>query len=157
LSPTDQTALETMMGDVAGSLARQIVADAEGAGHLIQIDVRGLRTTPEAARIAKTIANDALVKTAIAGADPNWGRIVSAMGRAGVSFVEEDVTLAINGTLVYEGGVPVPFDQQAVARSLRDRRDVVLELTFPHGDAETRFWTSDLTAEYVRLNSDYTT
>ena len=97
------------------------------------------------------------MKTAIHGADPNWGRIVSAAGYAGVAFQEEELSLWINGVPVYQGGVPVPFDAGVLSESLKNRRAVDLRLALTSGLAAARFWTCDLTAEYVRLNADYTT
>ena len=111
----------------------------------------------EAFRIAKTIADSPLVKTAIHGADPNWGRIVSAAGYAGVPLREEDMSLRINNLDVYRDGAPLPFDPQTVSNSIRNNRDTHLELTLKLGSAHVRYWTADLTAEYVRLNADYTT
>ncbi len=96
--------------EVCEDLAQAIPADGEGATHLITVEVHGCRCRKDAVRIAKTIADSPLVKTAIAGADPNWGRIVSAAGYAGVDFDPAQVTLLINGLLVYEHGVPVKFD-----------------------------------------------
>ena len=142
---------------VCQDLARAIVADAEGADHLVQIDVNGMRTRGEAELIARTIADDALVKTAITGNDPNWGRIVSCCGRTGVELVENDITLSINGTRIFEKGVPVEYDETQLSTSMRDAPQVEIDLSFPFGPYSTRFWTCDLTTEYVRLNSEYTT
>jgi glutamate N-acetyltransferase/amino-acid N-acetyltransferase len=146
-----------MVRSACESLARQIADDGEGATHFITIDVEGCRSTADARAIARCVAESPLVKTAIHGADPNWGRIVSAAGYAGVSFQEEELSLWINGVPVYRRGAPVPFDDQALTQSLRDRRQVDLQLTLSSGEATARFWTCDLTAEYVRLNADYTT
>ena len=88
---------------------------------------------------------------------PNWGRIVSAAGYAGVPFREEELSLWINGVPVYQGGVPVPFDADQLSRWIKDRREVDLRLALNSGLAGARFWTCDLTAEYIRLNADYTT
>ena len=152
-----QETLQTMISDVCEELAKSIVQDAEGADHLIIIDVNGLMTSADAHLIAKTIANDVLVKTAITGCDPNWGRIVSCCGRTGIELVDADITLRINGTLIYEYGAPVEYDEAALSESMRQNRDVTIELGFPFGLESLRFWTSDLTQEYVRLNSEYTT
>jgi glutamate N-acetyltransferase / amino-acid N-acetyltransferase len=149
--------LQQMFDEVAQDLAQAIIRDAEGAGHLITIDVRGLRTRDEAYRIAKTVAEGPLVKTAIAGADPNWGRIVSAAGYCGVDLREEDISLRLNGTPLYQAGAPVNFDAVAVSKGIRENRNVHIELDLTLGQAAVRFWTCDLTAEYVRLNSEYTT
>lgn len=149
--------LQNALNDLTAELAQAIIRDAEGANHFITIDVAGARTREEAHRIAKTIAEGPLVKTAIAGGDPNWGRIVSAVGYSGIAVEETEITLRLNGTLLYEAGTPLPFDAALVSKSLKDNRDVSIELTLTQGNAAIRFWTSDLTAEYVRLNADYTT
>ena len=143
--------------EVCEDLAIAIPADGEGATHLITVEVHGCATRDDAIRIGKTIADSPLVKTAIAGADPNWGRIVSAAGYAGVPFDPEEVTLLINGLLVYEKGAPVEFDEIEVSDSIAGSRDTLLLLILGEGTATARFWTTDLTAEYVRLNADYRT
>jgi glutamate N-acetyltransferase/amino-acid N-acetyltransferase len=143
--------------EVCGELARAIAGDAEGATHLITIDVEGLRDDREAFRIAKTIADSALVKTAIHGADPNWGRIVSAAGYAGVEFEEEQLSLWLGDLLLYHAGMPQPFDLATASAYLKRERHVHLRLRFPLGPGRCTFWTCDLTQEYIRLNAEYTT
>jgi len=143
--------------DEALELARQIPDDGEGASHLINIEVRGCKTRDDARRIAQTVANSALIKTAIAGGDPNWGRIVSAAGYAGVPFDPAGVDLSINGFPLYERGAPVAFDAKTVSAAIKASRETSLVLTFREGPANLRFWTSDLNVEYVRFNADYTT
>ena len=103
------------------------------------------------------MADSPLVKTAVAGADPNWGRIVSAAGYAGIEFDPSKVDLTINGFLLYQRGAPVAFDAEQVSASIRGNRDTAIVLSFGAGDGRIRFWTTDLTAEYVRLNADYHT
>ena len=142
---------------VCGDLARAIAADAEGASHLVTIEVEGLRDDAEAHRVAKTIADSALVKTAIFGADPNWGRIVSAAGYAGVDFEEEQLSLWLGDLLLYQHGVPMPFDAGTASGYLKRERHVHLRLRFTLGTGKCTFWTSDLTYEYVKLNAEYTT
>lgn len=153
----DLVALRAGLTDLCIELAKQIPDDGEGASHLIALDVRGLRTREEAHRIAATVANSALVKTAIAGGDPNWGRIVSAAGYADVPFDPGGVDVAINGHLLYERGTPVPFDARTVSEAIKSRRETQIVLTFREGTAAVRYWTSDLNVEYVRFNADYTT
>jgi glutamate N-acetyltransferase/amino-acid N-acetyltransferase len=148
---------ETAVTKVCGELARALVADAEGASHFVKIDVSGLRTDAEARQIAAAVANSALVKTALFGADPNWGRIVSAAGYAGVNFDEHHLSLWLGDTLLYEVGVPKPFDAAALSDFMKRNRDLHLRLQFTLGAGRCTFWTCDLTCEYVRLNSDYTT
>jgi glutamate N-acetyltransferase/amino-acid N-acetyltransferase len=157
VSQDSHARFEEALDAVAADLAQQIINDAEGATHVITIDVRGCRSREEAFRIAKTVADSALVKTAIAGADPNWGRIVSAAGYSGVDLREEDISLRLNGFSLYQSGTPVPFEAKQVSAAIRDNRPTHVELDLTLGDASVRYWTSDLTAEYVRLNADYTT
>lgn len=143
--------------DVSIDLARQIPDDGEGSGHLISVHIAGCRTRGEARQIAQAVANSALVKTAIAGGDPNWGRIVSAAGYAGVPFDPAGVDLSVNGHKLYERGSPVAFDAKTVSTSIRETRETSIDLTLREGPAEIRFWTSDLNVNYVRFNADYTT
>ncbi len=157
LSGADLDAFAALLLDMCQELAPMIPGDGEGASHLITIDVFGAPDRESAKKLAQTVANDALVKTAIYGADPNWGRIVSATGRAGVPYDPSKVSLKVNGCLLYENGAPVDFDKEAVSKSIRDNRDTSFEIFFQEGDAKIRFWTSDLTTEYVHLNADYTT
>jgi glutamate N-acetyltransferase/amino-acid N-acetyltransferase len=159
-SPISGKALEdfrTTLFEVCEDLAQAIPADGEGATHLVTVEVHGCRTRQDALKISKTIADSPLVKTAIAGADPNWGRIVSAAGYAGVPFDPSKVTLHLNGLLLYERGAPVDFDADAAAKSIESDRDTSIVLLLEEGRASARFWTTDLTAEYVRLNADYHT
>ena len=142
---------------VCCELAQAIAADAEGATHLIVIDVEGLRDDDEARRVAKTIAESALVKTAVYGADPNWGRIVSAAGYAGVEFEEEQLSLWMGDLLLYHTGAPQPFEAGAASAYLKRERTIHLRLRFTLGAGRCTFWTCDLTQEYVRLNAEYTT
>ncbi len=145
------------LNEVCVDLAKSIPADGEGATHLITIDVTGCADRDSALTLAKTVANSPLVKTAISGADPNWGRIVSAAGYAGVPFDPDGVSLWVNGFLLYDKGAPVEFDSHAVSCSIRDNRETTILLQFSEGNVSRRFWTTDLTAEYVRLNADYHT
>ncbi len=142
---------------VCTDLAMAIAADAEGASHCITLTVEGLRDDGEARRVARTIADSALVKTAIFGADPNWGRIVSAAGYAGVAFEEEEVSLWLGELLLYERGAPTAFDPQLASAYIRDHRDIAIRLRFRRGTGRCVFWTCDLGYEYVRLNAEYTT
>jgi glutamate N-acetyltransferase / amino-acid N-acetyltransferase len=157
LTGGDLAAFQAALDEVSVDLAKAIAGDGEGATHLITIDISGCATREAALEIAKNVANSPLVKTALHGADPNWGRIVSAAGYANIPFDPNGVTLRLNGFLLYEKGSPVEFDGQAVSVSIRDNRDTLIQLEFSEGTASRRFWTADLTAEYVRLNADYHT
>jgi len=153
----DLSAFATMLRSACEGLARMIADDGEGSTHFITVDVVGCETFEDARAIARAVADSPLVKTAIHGADPNWGRIVSAAGYAGVAFKEEELSLGINGVAVYQDGIPVPFDADGLSQSIKSRRDVFLKLGLKSGAEAVRFWTCDLTAEYIRLNADYTT
>jgi glutamate N-acetyltransferase/amino-acid N-acetyltransferase len=142
---------------VCAELARAIAADAEGATHLVRIEVTGTRANEEARRIAKAVADSALVKTALFGADPNWGRIVSAAGFAGVDFDEEHLSLWLGNTLLYKAGTPVPFDAAGLSAFMKQTRELSLRLHLTLGSGCCTFWTCDLTYDYVRLNAEYTT
>ncbi len=157
LSGSDLAKFQATLVEVCEDLAQSIPADGEGATHLITVEVHGCKTRSNAVTIAKTIADSPLVKTAVAGADPNWGRIVSAAGYAGIAFDPAQVSLLVNGMLLYEKGVPVDFDAAAVSESIQANRDTGIVLLLDEGTASARFWTTDLTAEYVRLNADYHT
>lgn len=142
--------------EVCQSLALQIVADGEGAQRVIEIDVRGAKTEAGARRIAATIATSPLVKTAFAGGDPNWGRIFAAAGRSGVSFDPDRVDIKMAGIPVLRRGAPLDFNERAASnRLLSEHVPIVVHLH--SGNARARYWTCDLTAEYVRINASYRT
>ena len=143
--------------DACETLAREIADDGEGATHVLRIEVQGCRSRDDARQLARSVADSPLVKTAICGADPNWGRIVSAAGYAGVKFDPEKLVLRLNGVLLFSEGAPVAFDGGAVSASIQASRETLIELDFGSGPGSIRFYSSDLTAEYVRLNADYHT
>ncbi len=153
----DRQAIRTALEVVCQELALAIVRDGEGATHCIEIRVTGLESNVQARQVAREIANSPLVKTAVAGADPNWGRIVSAAGYAGVPLDLACTTLRLNGSLLFAAGEPVGFDANEVSRGMRASAEVCLELCCGSGPGKARFWTCDLTAEYVRINADYHT
>ena len=107
--------------------------------------------------MGRAVADSPLVKTAIYGADPNWGRIVSAAGYAGVDFQEEQLSLWLGDLPVYQAGAPLPFDAQTASAYIKNNRAVSLLLRFTLGSGQATIWTCDLTPEYVHLNADYTT
>ena len=143
--------------DACEALAREIADDGEGATHVLRIEVTGCESRDAARQIARTIADSPLVKTAIHGADPNWGRIVSAAGYSGIRFDPTRLVLQVNGTLLFRDGAPVAFDADAVSASIKAAREVLIEVDLQSGPGRIRFYSSDLTAEYVHLNADYHT
>lgn len=151
------TRFRETVNEVCVELARSIPNDGEGATHLIEISITGASDDGDARTIAKTVADSALVKTAICGADPNWGRIVSAVGYANATVNASSLSLRINGTLVFENECPVNFDAEELGKSIRQNRTTNVDIDMGISDGSCRFWTCDLTAEYVRINADYHT
>jgi glutamate N-acetyltransferase / amino-acid N-acetyltransferase len=142
--------------DVCRSLALQIVADGEGAQRVIEIEVRGAKSPASAKRIAATIATSPLVKTAFAGADPNWGRIFAAAGRSGEVFDPAKVDIKMAGVPVLRRGQPLNFNERAASNRLLAKH-VPIVVDLHAGPAVARYWTCDFTAEYVRINASYRT
>ena len=142
---------------VSRPLAVDIVRGGEGATKLIAITVRDARTRDDARQVARTIANSPLVKTAVHGADPNWGRIVAAAGRAGVAFDIQRATVRVGDVLLFEHGLPHDDAASRAAEHLRGR-DIRIDVSLgAGGSAAATIWTCDLTAEYVRINGEYRT
>jgi glutamate N-acetyltransferase/amino-acid N-acetyltransferase len=155
-SPRALRKFSTALSEVCQSLAYQIAADGEGATKVVRIDVRGAAGEADARAIARSIANSPLVKCAMHGNDPNWGRIVSAAGMCGARFDAERSALKLQGALVFKSGRPVPFNAAAVSRSL-DAREVRVELSCRLGNSNATVWTCDLSKDYVTINADYHT
>lgn len=139
------------------NLARELVADGEGATHVMKIRVTGAIDDADAAEIARTVGASPLVKTAITGADPNWGRIVSAAGYAKAKIDPRETSLKLAGTEIYHNGVPTNFDAAKVSEAMKGSQEVELHLIVGSGPGFAQHWASDLTVEYVRFNSEYTT
>lgn len=140
--------------DVCRSLALQIVKDGEGAKRLVEIVVRGAASARAAERIALTIANSPLVKTAISGADPNWGRILAAAGRAGVRFNPARVEISMGGIRMCSKGSALSFNERAAHRRLLGKQ-IPVSVDLHSGKGMARVWTCDLTEGYVRINASY--
>jgi len=142
---------------VCGSLAHQIVDDGEGVSHVVTLHITGARTETEATRVAKAIAHSPLCKTAWSSADPNWGRLLAAAGYSGVAFDPAKVNILIGSQPVFEAGMRSPLFNEAAAHATMLDREYTITLDLGLGSAECRFITCDLTAEYVRINADYST
>jgi glutamate N-acetyltransferase/amino-acid N-acetyltransferase len=139
------------------NLARQVVRDREGARKLITIEVSGASSEDAAERIARAIANSLLVKTAIAGSDPNWGRILSAAGNAGVALDPSKVNIDLQDVPVCRGGVTADFSETDLKKKL-DAAECLIRLVIEgRGKGSTRFWTCDLTEKYIEINASYRT
>ena len=142
---------------VARALALAIVRGGEGATKLVAVHVTGAESAADAMRAAKTIANSPLVKTAIHGADPNWGRLVSASGRSGARFVLEHARVQVGPIVLFKDGQPFDDQAPAAAEYLRQAElDVHVDLG-TGGAGHAVVWTCDLSAEYVRINGEYRT
>jgi glutamate N-acetyltransferase / amino-acid N-acetyltransferase len=157
LSGADESEFREQLTQVCIELAKQIPDDGEGATHLIEIHIRGAASDDDANRIARSIALSNLVKTAITGGDPNWGRIVSAAGYAGVPIQPDKMALRLNGLELFDRGEPLPFSAKEVSESIKRSKLTVIELAVGNGPGTATHWTTDLNAEYVRFNSEYTT
>lgn len=144
------------LNEVCQSLAYQIAADGEGATKVVAVTVNKARTVKEARLMARAIANSPLVKCAMHGNDPNWGRIVSAAGLTEAKFDPDKATLVLQGTTVFSKGRPVPFNAATVSESLK-APEVKAVLTCNQGTASATCWTCDLSKEYVTINADYHT
>jgi glutamate N-acetyltransferase/amino-acid N-acetyltransferase len=142
--------------NVCKSLALSIVADGEGAQRVIEIEVRGAASDRAANKIARTIAHSPLVKTAFAGADPNWGRILAVAGRASIPFDPGKVDIQLAGIRVCRQGRECPFDERVAHRKMLATY-VPVVVNLHAGRAVARVWTCDFTAEYVRINASYRT
>jgi glutamate N-acetyltransferase / amino-acid N-acetyltransferase len=152
-----RAALEGALEAVCQSLAKQIARDGEGARKLVEIVISGARTNAEAARIGRAIANSPLVKTAIAGADANWGRILCAAGYSGVVFDPRTVDIRLQGVRVCRQGLAAAFDEGAMKKKLAGA-DVRIELVVGGaGQGGATFWTCDLTEGYIEINGSYRT
>ncbi len=154
-TPCDVAELERALTEVCVELAKKIARDGEGATKLITVRVTGARDGTAARATALTVAGSSLVKAAVHGSDPNWGRILAAAGRAGTDVDPRVVRVAMQGFELYKGQ-PQPFVEAEVSGALK-AADVLIEVDLGVGDANGEAWGCDLSAEYVRINADYTT
>ncbi len=149
-------AFERALSDVCTNLAIEIARDGEGAQKLITVRVESAHTQEEARLAARAIASSNLVKTAVRGNDPNWGRVLAALGRSGASIDERKITMHINAICTMDGGMPVPFYKEAAVAAMSEP-EVVIRVQIGIGKYDATAWGCDLTEEYVRINSSYTT
>lgn len=137
-------------------LTKEIARDGEGATKLIEVVVCGAANDKEARMAARTIVSSSLVKAAVHGSDPNWGRVVAAAGRSGVELITDKLELEIGNICLVSGGEPVPYDKDKVVKHM-DGHEVLMKLDLNIGNGEATAWGCDLSEEYVTINSDYTT
>ena len=150
------TAADGVIGWVCEQLARQIVADGEGVTKVFEVRVTGAASLDDARQAARTVTTSNLVKTAIHGADPNWGRIIAAAGRSGAKVNDRTTSIRIGGLDVFRDGAPGRF-ATADQRRAFEAKEIVIELSLGLGGWDATAWGSDLSADYVRINADYTT
>jgi len=143
------------LSDLCNELSKMIVKDGEGATKFVTIIVKEAKTTQEARRVARAVANSLLVKTALYGNDPNWGRIIAAVGYSGVPVKEEKIEIYINGICLFQNGLPT-MKEEELKESLRQKEIEVL-INLNSGKGQTKIFTTDLSEEYVRINSAYRT
>ncbi len=150
-------AFEAALQRVCDSLAHKIVDDGEGVTHVVTLEISGAGSDGEARAVAKTIATSPLCKTAWSSADPNWGRLLAAAGRAGVAFDPAQVVITIGGLPVFEYGVRAAAFDEAATHAAMSAREYTIAIQMGHGAGRARFVTCDLTHEYVSINADYST
>ncbi len=137
-------------------MAKAIVKDGEGATKFIQVEVNKAKTESDAKEIARRVAESPLVKTAINGEDPNWGRIISAAGYAGVTLNESRLCLSVNKIMIYKNGLPVtPIPKKLLSEMKKD--EIKIQLYLGMGEKSTTLWTCDLSKEYIKINAEYHT
>ena len=145
------------LAQVMGDLAAMIVRDGEGATKLIHVRIQGAASSPEALTAARTIANSTLVKTAFYGQDPNWGRIMAALGRSGIQMKEEEVDIWIDDVMIVTGGAGRGLDREKEAAERMKEKEFSLTVNLRQGQHDEHVITCDLTHEYVSINADYRT
>jgi len=141
---------------ICEKLAKMIAADGEGATKLIEINILNCRTEQEGEKIAKKIATSTLFKTAMFGNDPNWGRIICAIGNSGVSFKPDKIIVDINDITVFRNGMPAEYDEKRLKKSLA-KKEIFVTVDLNQGKEKSRVWTCDLTYDYVKINASYRT
>jgi glutamate N-acetyltransferase/amino-acid N-acetyltransferase len=154
-SASGKAAFAQALHDIMLDLAHQVVRDGEGASKFITVDVRGAATAEDADKVARAIANSPLVKTAIAGQDPNWGRIVMAVGKSGAQADRDRLSIRFGDILVAENGWVAPGyrEEDGAAYMRNDEIHILVDLGL--GAMSATIWTCDLTEQYVRINADY--
>jgi glutamate N-acetyltransferase/amino-acid N-acetyltransferase len=155
--PRELPQVEEGIAQVMESLAQAIARDGEGARKFIAIVVSGTSNDDGAVRMARAIANSPLVKTAVAGSDPNWGRILSAAGNAGVAFDPSKTDVYMQGVMVCRGGLAAPFSEPGLKRKLDGAECEIRVAVRGQGKGTARFWTCDLTEGYIQINASYRT
>ncbi|MGB6973316.1 MAG: bifunctional glutamate N-acetyltransferase/amino-acid acetyltransferase ArgJ [Terracidiphilus sp.] len=150
-------AFREALNQVCTSLARQIVADGEGISHLVELRIQGAASDADALRVAKAIAHSPLVKTAWAGCDPNWGRLIAAVGYSGAAIDPERIDIWFGPLRICRNGARAVELDEAAAHDFLKQSEFAINLQLNQGSGSCVFWTTDLTHEYIRINADYST
>ena len=143
------------LGEVMKDLAMQVVRDGEGASKFVEVNVTGAESENSARRVASSVANSLLVKTAIAGEDPNWGRVVMAVGKSGAKADRDSLSISFGDILVAENGWVAESYNEESAKIYMKNDDVQINIDLGMGNSSATFWTCDITREYVAINADY--
>jgi glutamate N-acetyltransferase / amino-acid N-acetyltransferase len=157
LSESDFREFETGLGQVMGELARMIVKDGEGASKLVDIRIKGANSAQDAINAARTVANSSLVKTAFYGQDPNWGRIMAALGRSGIVMDEGSVDIWVNDIQIVANGLGMGVDAEKRAAEMMTLEKFTVTVDLKQGHYEDQVVTCDLTHDYISINADYRT
>jgi glutamate N-acetyltransferase/amino-acid N-acetyltransferase len=153
----ENAAFATALTEVCTSLARQIVADGEGISHVVELHIDGAATDADALKIAKAIAHSPLVKTAWAGSDPNWGRLMAAIGYSGAEIDPERIDIQFGELPICRDGGRAPEFDEAAAHAYVAQTEFSVSIELHQGTGSCIFWTTDLTVEYIHINADYST
>lgn len=161
ITPTDRAsalAFQAALTELATELAQDIVRDGEGATKFVEITVASASSEAEADQVARTVAHSPLVKTALFASDPNWGRILAAVGRAGISELDvEAVSLSLNGVLIAEKGARAESYTEEAGVAAMAPEDLVITIDLGRGDKSATLWTTDFSYDYVKINAEYRT
>jgi glutamate N-acetyltransferase/amino-acid N-acetyltransferase len=153
----DNAGFAAALTQVCTSLARKIVADGEGVTHVVELHIEGAATDIDALKIAKAIAHSPLVKTAWAGSDPNWGRLVAAIGYSGAAINPERIDIRFGDLPICRDGCRAPEFDEAAAHAYVAQPEFSIAIQLHQGTGSCLFWTTDLTVEYIHINADYST
>lgn len=158
LSEVEQLLFNTQLNQLFISLAQQIIQDGEGATKFVAVEVSGGKDSAESLAVAYTVAESPLVKTALFASDPNWGRILAAIGRAGISDLDVDkIQVYLDDVLIAEKGGRADSYSEADGQAVMDQEEISIRITLNRGDAEETVWTTDLSHDYVKINAEYRT
>ncbi len=156
LSEEDKKLVLDTLADICIEQAKKIVADGEGATKVVQIDINGAPNAEVGKKLARQVANSPLVKTAIFGRDPNWGRILASLGSVSAGLHPDSINISLCAVPVFTNGGPADFDEADLVHKMGEK-DILLSVELGLGDASWTYWTCDLTYDYIKINADYHT